>query len=220
MFIENKYTRWYYNIVTRAQTREIDSYTEKHHIIPRCLGGSNKKDNIAKLTPREHFVCHRLLTKMTQGAVHYKMIYAAWRMCNQKNRNEMTVDYHINSRLYNTLREKVATMMSQRVWTDEMRQRAREKALAHLKKNEGSSKAKSTKPKQYLTCPHCNKTCDSSNAKRWHFNNCQTLPGAIPVKIPALSESNLKRWARVRAQKEAHRSELPGCRDTTPGLVG
>ena len=209
MFKENKYTRWYYTIVTRAQARVVDCYTEKHHIIPKCLGGSNKKDNIAKLTPREHFVCHRLLTKMTDGAVHHKMVYAAWRMCNQKNRHCMNVDYHINSRLYNDLREQVSSMMSNRVWTDEMRAKARSKAKQHLAdigwvpKVKQPKPPKPRKPVRYIECPHCGKVCDASNAKRWHFDNCQSLPGAVPVKIPGLTESNLKRWARVRDQKES-----------------
>jgi hypothetical protein len=39
-------------------------YYEKHHIIPRSLGGSNKKENLVLLTAKEHFICHLLLTKM------------------------------------------------------------------------------------------------------------------------------------------------------------
>ena len=69
MYLQNKYTRWYYNIIQRAQSRILpaDVYTEKHHIIPSSLGGSNSISNIASLTSREHFICHLLLTKMTTG---------------------------------------------------------------------------------------------------------------------------------------------------------
>lgn len=41
IFIDNKYTYWYYNIVHRAKTRNITGYTEKHHIIPKSCGGDN-----------------------------------------------------------------------------------------------------------------------------------------------------------------------------------
>jgi 5-methylcytosine-specific restriction endonuclease McrA len=58
MYLQNKYTRWYYNIIQRAQQRNISGYTEKHHIIPRSFGGSNQKENLVALTAREHFVCH------------------------------------------------------------------------------------------------------------------------------------------------------------------
>ena len=53
--------RVYDEIISRALSRYIEGYTEKHHIVPKCLGGSNDKSNIVKLTAREHFLCHWLL---------------------------------------------------------------------------------------------------------------------------------------------------------------
>lgn len=41
-------------------------YTELHHIIPKCMGGSDEKDNLVRLTAREHYLAHALLFK------HYK----------------------------------------------------------------------------------------------------------------------------------------------------
>jgi len=41
-----------------------DDYTEIHHIIPRCFGGTNKKENLVRLSARAHYICHLLLTKM------------------------------------------------------------------------------------------------------------------------------------------------------------
>jgi hypothetical protein len=76
MFIENKYTRWYYNIINRARTRLTTVYTEVHHVIPRCMGGTNDFDNLVKLTAREHFICHMLLVKMTIGEHRAKLLYA------------------------------------------------------------------------------------------------------------------------------------------------
>lgn len=64
MFKENKYTKWYNMIINNAKDRFIDGYVEIHHIIPRCLGGDDSNDNLVRLTAREHFVCHMLLTKM------------------------------------------------------------------------------------------------------------------------------------------------------------
>ena len=39
-------------------------YTEVHHIVPKCLGGSDDHENLVRLTAREHFIAHRLLAKM------------------------------------------------------------------------------------------------------------------------------------------------------------
>ena len=58
------YKLHYNNLITRSKGRVLDSYTEKHHIIPKCMGGSNDLSNIAKLTPEEHYVAHLLLVKI------------------------------------------------------------------------------------------------------------------------------------------------------------
>lgn len=74
------YLRIYNNIVHNAKTRIIpkDVYYEKHHIIPRSLGGSDKVANIVKLLPREHYLVHWLLTKIyvLPKSDHSKMIKA------------------------------------------------------------------------------------------------------------------------------------------------
>lgn len=44
------YNKLYDSLIARAKTRILDCYRERHHIIPKCLGGSNLKDNIAELT--------------------------------------------------------------------------------------------------------------------------------------------------------------------------
>lgn len=65
LFLDNKYTNWYFSIINSAQNRsENTEYTEKHHIIPKSLGGSNDLDNIVILSAKEHFIVHHLLTKM------------------------------------------------------------------------------------------------------------------------------------------------------------
>ena len=78
LFIENKYTNWYNNIIIASKYRILPNnlYVEKHHIIPKSMGGDNSKENIAILTAREHFICHLLLTKMTLGNNNYKMKFA------------------------------------------------------------------------------------------------------------------------------------------------
>ncbi len=58
------YEKAYSSIIDRAKNRILDEYSEKHHITPKCLGGSNAKDNMVALTYREHFICHWLLVKI------------------------------------------------------------------------------------------------------------------------------------------------------------
>jgi len=99
------YKKVYYNIIERAKNRILEDYGEKHHIIPKCLGGINEKENIVKLTAREHFICHLLLTKMISKEFAYKMHKAANMMKNVQGPKQQR--YKVNSHLYKTLKEKI-----------------------------------------------------------------------------------------------------------------
>ena len=104
IFIDNKYTKWYNAIVDRAKKRVTSGYTEKHHIIPKSLRGSNESFNLVKLTAREHFVCHLLLVRMVNGTYKRKMSYALWLMCNLKNHLQPE-RYIPNSTTYENVRK-------------------------------------------------------------------------------------------------------------------
>ena len=55
----------HYNLlIQKRQTNLVEGITEIHHIVPRCMGGTDSKDNLVKLTPREHFIAHWMLTKI------------------------------------------------------------------------------------------------------------------------------------------------------------
>jgi hypothetical protein len=76
-----KYDCWYDQIITAAQRREIPRcYSELHHIKPRSLGGGDDTSNLVRLTYREHFLVHWLLTKTTSGGALRKMQRALFAM--------------------------------------------------------------------------------------------------------------------------------------------
>ena len=108
LFIENKYTQWYYRIIdqAQAQAQAADVYYEKHHIIPRSLGGSNQQDNLVRLTARAHYVVHRLLTRMTTGTDRHKMCTAIFLMTNTRK------GVRISSHTYQVIREQAAKASS------------------------------------------------------------------------------------------------------------
>src|SRR5258707_319526 len=58
------YKRIYKTLMSRAIGRDLDQYTERHHILPKCMGGTNDPSNIVRLTPEEHFLAHQLLVRM------------------------------------------------------------------------------------------------------------------------------------------------------------
>jgi len=103
MFKNNKYTRWYNSIISNRKNNPLDisGYKENHHIIPKSLGGSNKKENIVALTAKEHFICHRLLVKMTEGNNKVKMSYAIRTMMIRENPYQSR--YKISSKGYESI---------------------------------------------------------------------------------------------------------------------
>ena len=86
-FLDNKYTDLYFRLVESRKTRDFinDEYYEKHHIIPKSLGGSDLNSNLVSLTYREHIIAHYLLTKMTSGDNLRKMQLAFTSMVYLRN---------------------------------------------------------------------------------------------------------------------------------------
>ncbi len=87
MFNNSKYSTWYFQIVESARGRTADPLLhEKHHILPKSMGGNLAASNLVALTFREHFICHWLLTKMCDNPKHrQKMHYAFWRVSVKRN---------------------------------------------------------------------------------------------------------------------------------------
>ena len=99
------YSKIYIELVERSFERELDCYTEKHHIIPRCMGGDNKERNLAILTPEEHYLAHQLLVKIYPD--NKKLIYAAHMMCSKRP----------NNKLYGWLRRKSSeAIIGNKIW--------------------------------------------------------------------------------------------------------
>jgi len=58
--------------------------SERHHEIPKSFGGANSKDNIVRLTIREHVIAHAMLVRMTVGPNKHKMAKALGRMLSSR----------------------------------------------------------------------------------------------------------------------------------------
>lgn len=79
--IENKYKKWYDKLVNFRKTNILESNYEIHHILPKSLGGINEADNLVRLTYREHYIAHLLLTKFVDTTEAYvKMCWAMHRL--------------------------------------------------------------------------------------------------------------------------------------------
>lgn len=76
--LTNRYSIIYEKFIAKCKLRkDIKSdFFEIHHIVPKSLGGSNEETNLIKLTPREHFFAHLLLSKMYEGESQIKMAHS------------------------------------------------------------------------------------------------------------------------------------------------
>ena len=74
---------------------------ELHHIIPKSFGGADSIDNLVSLSPKEHFIAHRLLVKINKGERATKMALALHRMATGAHKS----GYWITARTYTYLRQ-------------------------------------------------------------------------------------------------------------------
>jgi hypothetical protein len=93
----------YDQLIDNAKSRgAVDGYCEKHHIIPKSMGGSNDKTNLVNLTAREHFLAHFLLGKIHGGS--------QWHAIDRMRGGMM----NINSRLYEIAKKEISKVASER----------------------------------------------------------------------------------------------------------
>ncbi|ALP47430.1 mob-like homing endonuclease [Vibrio phage phi-ST2] len=99
--ILNKYTKWYISLIENRIQNTPDGYSEKHHILPKCAGGSDESHNLVRLTAREHYIAHLLLAKMFNGNLKHRLKFAltAFNMSNGSQQRE----FNMNSRLFESM---------------------------------------------------------------------------------------------------------------------
>lgn len=75
------YKKHYELLIETRKNRQIISnfYYEKHHILPKSMGGDDNKENLIYLTAREHFIAHWLLWRIYQNKemafAFFSMVY-------------------------------------------------------------------------------------------------------------------------------------------------
>ncbi len=101
------YGKIYNDLVAKAKVRGLDKsqhegYFEIHHIVPRCLGGSDEDGNLVMFTAREHYVAHLILAKEypdVQG-----LTYAAFMMSGQNKGSRHYLKLRLLVSGYNSVR--------------------------------------------------------------------------------------------------------------------
>lgn len=93
------YQNLYNKLVERGQERILEKgvYYEKHHILPKCMGGLDNSENLVKLTAREHFLCHWLLCRIYPE--NSNLSAAFWLIVIGKQKRKINI-YIPSSRIY------------------------------------------------------------------------------------------------------------------------
>ena len=130
---QQKYLKHYKLLCERGQSRgtkkeALDFYTEAHHILPKCMGGSFDKSNMTLLTPEEHFVAHQLLVKIFPN--NWRLSNAIIRMNHDSNMAR------VGNKIYGWLKRKISDDMKSRNKTNDAgRLAASEKRKGLTKEN-------------------------------------------------------------------------------------
>lgn len=95
------YRKHYNSLISRARRRVASGYLERHHAIPKCMGGPDTKSNLVQLTPEEHYVAHLLLVKIYPG--NQGLAFAAHMMTVGSNRQNRK-----GNKVYGWLRRKLS----------------------------------------------------------------------------------------------------------------
>jgi len=171
-FVENWKTKCYFSIIENAKKRGCGE--TNHHILPRSMGGNNKKENLVSLTHREHFIVHFLLTKMCKNTNHrYKMCSAFWRMNNSAHSKKQKN----TSRMYEVARKLFSKSQKGRqnynkggyVWNDQQKENARGKR------------------------PHVNQTGENNN----NFKGYYQTPWGLFSSISEAHNTRTKEWRNM-----------------------
>lgn len=104
------YQRIYNELIKSAQVRGgVDGYKERHHIIPRSMGGSDEAENLVDLTAREHYLAHWLLWK-----IHGGTMTIAFDMMNKDKKHKVRIGSKTYSKLSKLASRRHAEMISGR----------------------------------------------------------------------------------------------------------
>jgi hypothetical protein len=191
------YERIYNQLISRAKTRILNGYKERHHIVPKCIGGTNTLDNLVELTAREHFLAHKLLCKIYPNVKGIRLAF--WAMVNWKSKKNQRT-YKISSREYESLRLSVIDIIREI-------QKSR-KHLPHSNKTKQKiSTALSGKPKSKQHCENMSKALKGRSVWNKDKKGVQFVSDETKEKM-RLAHLGKKRKPHSEETKEKIRKSL------------
>ena len=105
---QTDFRKEYIELIKKNKNKKNNGYTEKHHILPKSLfpNWADRKSNIIKLTPEEHYKAHYLLYKIYNN---YETTMAFFLMLK-------LTDEKYNPQLYEEMRKKIIYKNGKRIY--------------------------------------------------------------------------------------------------------
>lgn len=183
------------------------SYYERHHVIPKWLGGTDSKDNLVLLTAKEHFIAHLLLWKFYRDRPSALAFHKMTKSNNPKQDRNFTSTQFEKARMAfvetqtgdkNWTRingspnkgkpsSNKGKKLGERPWVSgennpAKRLETRLKISQSLKGVKHSIEHRQKLDESFLSkpkisCQHCSATVDYRNFGRWHGDNCKKKGG-------------------------------------------
>jgi hypothetical protein len=182
-------------------------YIEKHHIIPKSLGGSNDVSNLVCLTAKEHFICHLLLPKMTTGDQKKKMVYAAWRMAVQKKPDQAR--YRVSAKVYEMIKTQRCAYLKTLVgplnpnFGNRTGRTSADFTPEWRAKISASRKGKSSWNKGITRTAEERSRISATRKQRSSDPTWNVRPACSPEKAQKIKEANLgKKWVHCKETRE------------------
>lgn len=193
------YQKVYNDLISNATNRILEGYCEKHHILPRSLGGSDDPSNIVSLTAREHFIAHLLLAKIYGGG----MIHAVHMMSNMNR---------YNSKNYEWLREHHSKRISELLTGRAVSDKTRKLISENKDRSEKISKALSGKPKSK---EHIQNWINSrKNGDNWKVSDEHKKKLSIALSgenNPMFGETHSQETKRIISEANKQKVICPHC---------
>jgi hypothetical protein len=193
------YQKIYEHIIEKAKIKNRQKgkkiYYENHHIKPKCLNGLDEDKNLVLLTAKEHFICHKLLTKIYPDnrdlatAFHF-MVYGNNDYKNTARDYEYARELISKIGLSEETKEKISKAGEGRLHTDE----AKRKMSEALKGKPAPNKGKKMSDEQ-------KKKISRANEGRKHTEETRKKMSISAKNRPEISEKTRKKMSIIRTGK-------------------
>jgi len=202
------YKQRYDKLISHYINNPTEGFVEKHHIIPKCMGGDDSKQNLVLLPTRAHFIAHYLLYKAYPENTSLAHAFAMMGVCNGHQ--------HRKSRLYEKskfARSQALTGVPRPEWVKEKLRKPKANKDNYKKPKskqhaENISKSLKNKPKTKETIqkmvksrePYLKERHEQSeirkNYYRLQFVNSGLSRKHFYIKHPEISVSTLNRYLK------------------------